>query len=570
MSERRPRPPAAQTSPTEVADQALNAAEALLVERGLAQVTTAAVAARAGVSESTVRAHFDDPAALLDAVASRLLHRARAQAGARSPSLPGQLIGLLDSWQVSVAARPGLYRALHGLPFSRTQARLEALRGWTTTAVEEALGAHPSRHAVVDRTQAARMCVHLMDGVARSLRPEDGPQSLQDQLLPHLLRLLGADPAPVAGGSIEALRTPCLVLDKQRLVSNLERMSARARALDVCLRPHIKTAKSVDIACLAVGEGGPLTVSTLREAEHFAAHGFADLVYAVAIVPDRLDRVARLGAQGARVQLFVENLDAARAVVAHPGRFEVLVELDSGEDRTGVQDQDTLLAVARLLHGAPNTRLLGVATHGGHSYQARTVQQRVAVAEQERRVAVEAAELLRSAGMPCPVVSVGSTPTAVHARHLDGVTEARPGVYTLGDLFQAGIGSLDLDDIACSVLATVVSHRRSAQRLVIDAGGLALSKDRSTAGWPFDAGYGLLADAQSGELLEGLRVEGVHQEHGEVTGPIPWERLPVGARVRVLPNHICMTAAMYDRYHVVEGGRVGAVWPRVNGWRPLD
>ena len=179
-----------------------------------------------------------------------------------------------------------------------------------------------------------------------------------------------------------------------------------------------------------------------------------------------------------------------------------------------------------------------------------------------------AAEALRAAGIRCPEVSVGSTPTAVHAAHLRGVTEMRPGVYVLGDLFQAGIGSHGIDDIACSVLSTVLSHRAASGRVVIDAGGLALSKDRSTAGRSFDAGYGRLADAVSGAVMDGLRVDSVHQEHGEVVaeGDLPLDRLAVGTRVRVLPNHICMTAAQYDRYHVIEDGRVVAVWPRVNGW----
>jgi len=452
------------------------------------------------------------------------------------------------------------------LPSPRFRQRFEKLRQQATWMVQAVLDDHPNEHTATDSAATARMCVLLADGLARSQGADDDLERLHAEALAHLERLVGVRELGETGGGVHSLATPCLVLDKSRLQGNLDRMSQRARTLGVRLRPHIKTAKSVDVARLGVGPGGPLTVSTLREAEHFAAAGFTDLVYAVAIVPDRLDRAARLTARGVRLQLFVENLHSAEALADHPGRFEALVELDSGEDRTGVQDHADLLAIAGVLHSAPNTSLRGVATHGGHSYGARTLKERVAIAEQERRVAVEAARVLRSAGLPCPVVSVGSTPTAVHAAHLDGVTELRPGVYTLGDLFQAGIGSHTLDDIACTVLATVVSHRRSTGRLIIDAGGLALSKDRSTAGWPFDAGYGLVADAETGLLYDGLTVVGVHQEHGEVAGPIPWERLPVGARVRVLPNHVCMTAAMYDRYHVLEGGIVTAVWPRVNGW----
>jgi len=380
--------------------------------------------------------------------------------------------------------------------------------------------------------------------------------------------MLGVRATVPIGTPIGRLPTPCLVLDQGRLDANLERMRSRARSLDVRLRPHIKTSKSVDVALRAVGPDGPLTVSTLREAEHFVRHGFTDITYAVAIVPDRLDRVARLGAGGARVGLFVEGRAVAEAIAAHPGCFEAWIEVDCGEDRTGVHSTEAVVAIGRVLHQAPRCRLRGIATHGGHSYAARSTAARVAIAEQERAAAVRAAEALRSAGIPCPEVSVGSTPTAVHAAHLDGITEFRPGVYTLGDLFQAGIESLCIDDIACSVLTTVLSHRSRSGRVVVDAGGLALSKDRSTAGRPFDAGYGLLADAVSGTVLEGLQVASVHQEHGEVVGPGPLspDRFPVGSRLRVLPNHICMTAAQYDCYHVVSDGCLVAVWPRINGW----
>ena len=168
-------------------------------------------------------------------------------------------------------------------------------------------------------------------------------------------------------------------------------------------------------------------------------------------------------------------------------------------------------------------------------------------------------------------MSVGSTPTAVHAKHLDGVTEMRPGVYLMGDLFQAGIGACAEGDLAVTVLATIISHRRSSNRLVIDAGGLGLSKDRSTQGRPFDAGYGRVLDAVTGAPLGDLKVTSVHQEHGEVTSaqPIDWDALPVGSLVRVAPNHVCMTAAMYGEYAVVDGDDVGlALWPRTNGWGP--
>jgi D-serine deaminase-like pyridoxal phosphate-dependent protein len=207
-------------------------------------------------------------------------------------------------------------------------------------------------------------------------------------------------------------------------------------------------------------------------------------------------------------------------------------------------------------------------THAGASYSCRRREEFEAMAEQERALTVEAAERLRTADFGCPVVSVGSTPTLHYARWLDGLTEARAGVYAFGDLVQAQLGTCAIEDIAISVLASVIGHKPG--RLLTDAGFLALSRDRGTADLPVDWGYGAVSDAATGELLEDLVISSTNQEHGIVTarsGDLDLERFPVGSRVRILPNHACATAAAYDRYFVSDGDeRIADVWERVNGW----
>ncbi len=380
------------------------------------------------------------------------------------------------------------------------------------------------------------------------------------------------------------LDTPALILDRRRLEANLARMSERARALGVDLRPHMKTAKSAEVGRLATeGHSGGITVSTLKEAEYFAGHGFTDVVYAVGVSLDKLARVARLQAKGTRVTLLTDNLEVARGIGARAvelgARFEVLIEIDTGDGRAGVApDSEALVEIGRALHGAEDVDLRGVLTHAGQSYACRKVAEVQEVAEAERAGAVRGAERLRAAGLPSPVVSVGSTPTAMHARDLDGVTEMRPGVYVFNDVFQAQIESCAMSDIAVTVLATVTGHQRARGEVVIDAGGLALSKDRSTAAAPRDVGYGLVVDLACGDSLPELQLARVSQEHGVVAamgaargttggGDLPFDALPPGARVRVLPNHACFTAAAYEFYYVVDGGdEIVAEWPRVNGW----
>ncbi|MEE8203078.1 MAG: alanine racemase [Alphaproteobacteria bacterium] len=372
------------------------------------------------------------------------------------------------------------------------------------------------------------------------------------------------------------LRTPALVLDRARLERNVAAMSERMKGLGVELRPHLKTAKSLEVAKLATaGHSGGVTVSTLDEAAYFARGGFRDITYAVGIVPSKLAEVAALARDGARIAVITDSVEVARAIAreaeALDAEFRVLIEIDSGSHRAGVDPQDpALVEIARALDGAAGVELRGVLTHAGHSYACRSAAEIEAVAEDERLAVVSAAERLRAAGFAAPVVSVGSTPTALFARDLSGVTEARPGVYVFHDLYQAGLGCCGLDDVALTVLASVIGHRPRHDHLLIDAGALALSQDRSTAHQREDMDFGLVCDPSGARPLAGLRVTRVNQEHGFVEAPggvMPFAELPIGSRVRVMPNHACMTAAAHDSYNVVDGGdEVVAVWQRTGGW----
>ena len=374
------------------------------------------------------------------------------------------------------------------------------------------------------------------------------------------------------------LPTPSLILDRQRLSQNVSRMRARAERFGVTLRPHMKTAKSARVAELACGGKGPITVSTLAEADYFFRHGFRDMTYAVGIVPAKLDHVAKLQRDGADMKLITDNVDVARAIAAR-GRdlgqtFRVLIEIDTGLGRAGVApDAPELNEIAAGLRQGAD--LVGVLAHAGHSYHCHSVGEVKQIAEEERLGALEAALRLRESGFACPVVSVGSTPTAIHAERLDGVTEIRPGNFVFFDLFQAGVESCGMEDLAVSVLASVIGHHRGRNHFLIDAGGLALSKDTGANEHRPGTGYGLICLPGGKVPLPGLAVLDVHQEHGIVAhakgldaiSPLPFDRFPVGNRVRVLPNHSCMTAAMYDRYYVTDGGtEIVDEWDRVNGW----
>jgi D-serine deaminase-like pyridoxal phosphate-dependent protein len=366
------------------------------------------------------------------------------------------------------------------------------------------------------------------------------------------------------------LETPALLLDAPKMRANIARMNAVVARHGVTLRPHLKTGKSVEVArAMIEGWDGGATVSTLKEAEQFFAAGFDDILYAVGIAPNKLPHVADLTRRGARLMLILDSVSAAEAVAAF-GRSEglrlpVLIEIDSDGHRAGVgpDDDGLLTAIAdRLGDGA---ELRGVMTHGGGSYSAPGIERLAAHAELERSGAVRAAEALRAAGFPCPVVSVGSTPTALYARNLTGVTEVRTGVYVFQDLVMAGLGVCAVEDIAISVAATVIGHQPERSWLIVDAGWMALSRDRGTQSHLVDQGYGLVSGHDD------LIVVSANQEHGILADrhgrSIDLRAFPIGTMLRILPNHACATAAQHDRYHVLDGGdRVAHIWPRFGGW----
>jgi len=375
--------------------------------------------------------------------------------------------------------------------------------------------------------------------------------------------------------ALSSLETPVLLLDEAQMRRNIARMQARMDKLGVTLRPHAKTSKCVEVVeqQIAAGARG-ITVSTLKEAEEFFAGGVDDILYAVAIVPAKLDHALALIRKGCKLRVITESVEGARAISEHGRKhghvYEVLIEIDTDGHRSGVKPADPLLieVAAALKDGA---KLAGVMTHAGGSYACRTAEEREAFAEQERSRCVAAAEALRKAGFECPTVSVGSTPTALAARHLDGVTEVRAGVYIFFDLVIAGIGSCTQDEIAISVLGSVIGHQREAGWIITDAGWMAMSRDRGTQKQPHDYGYGLVCDADGTPILD-LAFDEANQEHGVLrwTGDKSVDlagRFPIGTQLRILPNHACATGAQHQGYVVLpaEGGELKR-WNRFGGW----
>ncbi|WP_376690643.1 alanine racemase [Wenzhouxiangella sp. EGI_FJ10409] len=353
----------------------------------------------------------------------------------------------------------------------------------------------------------------------------------------------------------DRLQTPALLIDNQRFARNTARMNRQLARLGVPLRPHLKTVKNPELARrMMAGHAGGATVSTLAEADYFFADGIDDLLYAVGIAPGKLAGAARRIADGMKLTLILDHTDAARAVADAASRydtqFQVLLEVDADGHRAGFQPDDAALVDSARILESGGALAAGVMVHAGGSYACRDRDCLVRMARQERDAAVVAAQTLRAAGLEAPIVSVGSTPTAMFAENLTGVTEVRAGVYAFMDLVMAGLGVCTIDDIAISVLTEVIGHRKTHGQVIVDAGWMALSRDRGTADQAVDRGYGVVCD-ESGRVLEPeLIVQATNQEHGIIARrsgePLDLTDFPIGRRLRVLPNHACATAGQFE------------------------
>ena len=371
------------------------------------------------------------------------------------------------------------------------------------------------------------------------------------------------------------LVTPVALIDLPRMQHNIERMQTQVASLGATFRPHVKTSKCVQATEAQIQAGAQgITVSTIKEAEQFFAAGIRDILYAVGLAPNKLAAAGALMRKGCDLKVLTDSVQSAQAMSdfakAQGLRFKVLIEIDTDDHRSGIKPESAaLLAVAQALE-APGCEIVGVMTHAGSSYDLNTPEALIAMAEQERAGCVRAAERLRQAGFACPIVSIGSTPTALSAKNLEGVTEVRAGVYVFFDLVMHNIGVCTKNEIALSVLTSVIGHQEEKGWAIVDAGWMAMSRDRGTQKQTTDFGYGQVCEL-NGQVLEGYTISGANQEHGIVSrsGQPDLEiakRFPIGTQFRILPNHACATGAQFPEYQALDAHGTVQTWSRFYGW----
>jgi D-serine deaminase-like pyridoxal phosphate-dependent protein len=371
---------------------------------------------------------------------------------------------------------------------------------------------------------------------------------------------------------LETIKTPSLIVDFQRMKRNAETVSARAKALNVALRPHVKTHRCAEIARLQTADDfGGIMVSTLSEAHFFAANGFSDITYGVPIERGKFAEAIEIAKTIERFAVLTTDAESVeelnRTAKRENAELDVFLKVDIGYHRCGVEPHTKeAFEIPRRITDSSNLNFAGILTHAGHAYHANTPNELLAVAHQERDLMRGFAEKLRGEGIEVPTVSVGSTPTMSAIDNLEGITELRCGNYIFYDAFQATLGSCKFSDCALTVLAAVVHRDATRRKIVVDAGAVALSKDRGAVEFDQNCGYGRVYDLEGNDL--NLRVGTLSQEHGEilVEDENAFKNLKVGSRVRILANHSCLTALQHSHYHILDDGQIVARWEINRGW----
>jgi D-serine deaminase-like pyridoxal phosphate-dependent protein len=338
--------------------------------------------------------------------------------------------------------------------------------------------------------------------------------------------------------------TPALLLDLPAARRNITKMADRLNKMPAGLRPHIKVHKSPELARLQIEAGAiGLSTATVWEAIVMVRSGL-DSIFVVNTIAGR-EKLAALAdlARDADVMVAVDDAtnaaDIAAAARAAKSTVGVLIEVDTGMDRAGVDSPEQALELARKVNALEGVRLLGLTGYEGHcsltpERELRSTRQRAAMS-----MLVTAAEKLKADGLPSPIVSAGGTATWDWTATTPGVTEIQAGSYVVMDNFHAPMAG-DFEK-AITVLTTVIS--RPPDRVIVDAGNKSL-------------GAPALSTIR-GHDLKALRFD---EEHGLFEAD-PGYRLKVGDVVELIPGYAPGTVNWYDAYHVIEDDHVVDVWP---------
>lgn len=348
--------------------------------------------------------------------------------------------------------------------------------------------------------------------------------------------------------------TPALIIDREIMMDNLKFMQDYADRKKVALRPHTKTHKMPKLALLSESLGAKgITVAKVGEAEVMAAAGLKDIFIANEIVgKEKLARIRRL-AEDIQISFGLDSIPQAEMIEeAFEGAekpAEVLIEIEVGEERSGVIEEADYLELLEYLKTCKNIHLKGIFSHDGNSYQAEDIPACQEIHLTAQRRTLRFAQLAKEAGMELETVSIGSTPSMMHDFPiLEGVTEIRPGTYIFMDASQANAyGSLERN--AATILTTVIS-RPTSERVITDVGAKGITAQTRSKGFCATRGLGLIKGWPDVEIFD------VYDEHAIIYNQAFRDGVRVGDKVEIIPNHICPVVNLHEKAYLVSQGEV--------------
>ncbi len=345
--------------------------------------------------------------------------------------------------------------------------------------------------------------------------------------------------------------TPALIILRQVLIKNLERMQEYAGENGVILRPHIKTHKMPKLAEMQQGDGAcGIACAKVSEAEVFVSAGFNNIQIANLIIGEkRIERYFELSKKVMRLTCTVDSemgiKSLAECFAANSSVAEVYIEVNTGLNRNGVENENDALALAKLIDSENGINLAGLLTHEGSVYGTDSIEEikKIGIAASQKLINIS--YYLGENGVNVKEISVGSTPAAKFSPTVSGVTELRPGNYVFNDMIQVSLGVAEINQCALRVLACVIGVH--SNRIVLDSGSKTLTNDTGAHGKDKAKGFGYIP--ATGDYISRLS-----EEHGVIENPAGDYK--IGDIVEIIPNHACNTCNMHEKAYLVEKGLI--------------
>ncbi len=355
---------------------------------------------------------------------------------------------------------------------------------------------------------------------------------------------------------LESIETPAVLLDRSKLIDNIKKMQDLADKHDVDLRPHIKTHKSIKIANLQIEQGASgITASKVDEALVFLKAGINSITLAQPLLtPSKIDRLFQAALESqADVRMIMDSTEGLDLIEIkadeHAYITGVFIKIDVGLNRCGLKEEDErIVGLAKTIYNHPRLKFCGLLSHAGHAYAAADGNGVAQISENERLQMLRIKDALEKENVPVPEISVGSTPTVLGAENFDEVTEIRPGNYVFLDQNPLRLGLVQPGEVSLTVLATIIS--KNSDYFITDAGSKTLTSDQGAHGIATKPGFGVGYPAENyDEQANPLTVAKLSEEHGFISRE--GQDLPLGSKIRIIPNHSCPVANLAHNYVVI-------------------